>query len=363
MLAPSAASSKLSSALTRLAFDQPFFGTLLAMTPLIAQPAVPTLATNGVKILYNPGFLEGLTGEEVVSVLAHELLHICYLHCDTTRRGGRHSHKWNVACDFAINQELAQWGFSLPKGALRSPAFKGLFAEQIYDRLPDSPCVCLDELLPLPSGAIEEVRGRILTAAAAASGKLPAGLARWVAGIGRSRVPWRRILHRFLQTALFREDQSFLPPNRRHLWEGRYLPSVSQGTRPRLAVAVDTSGSITPAQLESFAVELSILSGFCSELLLLTCDAQVHETIRLDAFSSRLRSLTLTGGGGTDFRPVFDHLSAARAWPDALIYLTDGEGTYPDRAPREYPVLWCVSGEGAPPWGGVLTMAQHGSIL
>lgn len=361
MSAPKPAASKLASALTRLAFDQPFFGTLLAMTPLVAQPAVATLATNGERILYNPDFLAGLTGEETVAVLAHELLHICYLHCDASRRGGRQPHKWNAACDFAINQELVRWGFRLPKGVLRSPAFEGLFAEQIYEQLPDQACSCLDELLPMPSGAKEEVQGRILTAAAAASGKLPAGLARWVAGLSRSRVPWCRILHRFLQTALAREDQSFLPPSRRHLWEDRYLPSVTQGSRPRLALAVDTSGSISPAQLEAFAAEVSSLSGLCSELLLLTCDAQVHEIIHLSEFSSRLGSLNLSGGGGTDFRPVFDRLRAANHRPDALLCLTDGNGIYPDRAPREYPVLWCISGEGRPPWGGILMLSAADS--
>jgi predicted metal-dependent peptidase len=121
-------------------------------------------------------------------------------------------------------------------------------------------------------------------------------------------------------------------------------------------VAVDTSGSITAEQLESFAAEISVLAGLCSELLLLSCDAKVHETIQLGEFSSRLRSLRMTGGGGTDFRPVFDHLRATRHRPDALIYMTDGDGIYPDRAPRDYPVLWCISGVGKPPWGASLLM-------
>ena len=358
MSAPKIGTSKLSSALTRLAFDQPFFGTLLAMTPVIARPAVATLATDGVRILYNPDFLDGLTGDETVAVLAHELLHICYLHCDASRLGARRSRKWSAACDFAINQELTQWGFTLPKAALRSPAFKGLCAEEIYDRLPDQPCACLDELLPMPASALEEVQGRIF-AAAAAPGKLPSSLERWIAALRRSRVPWRRILHSFLRSALSHDEQSFLPPNRRHLWENRYLPSITQGIHPGLAVAVDTSASITDEQLGVFASELSALSDICSEVLLLTCDATVHETLRLNDFSSHLLSLSMTGGGGTDFRPVFEKIRATRYHPDALLYMTDGHGTYPDRAPRDYPVLWCVSGEGNPPWGATLSLPKQ----
>jgi len=59
-------SVNLSQALTRLAFDQPFFGTLMAMTDLVEDPRIPTLATNGERIYYNPEFLKGLTPAELI---------------------------------------------------------------------------------------------------------------------------------------------------------------------------------------------------------------------------------------------------------------------------------------------------------
>jgi predicted metal-dependent peptidase len=58
----------------------------------------------------------------------------------------------------------------------------------------------------------------------------------------------------------------------------------------------------------------------------------------------------VAGGGGTDFRPVFDwvaHLLGGGAGPDALIYCTDGLGTFPLRAPS-YPVVWVVTAAGKP---------------
>ncbi|MBI4348080.1 MAG: hypothetical protein HY553_14580 [Elusimicrobia bacterium] len=352
---------KLSRALTRLAFDQPFFGTLVAMTPLIEDAGAATLATNGERIYYNPAFLERLADAEVLGVLVHELMHIVYLHCDPARRGERDPCGWNAAGDFAINQELRDWGFSLPESALHDPRYGGLTTEAIYDRLPKKgACRCLDRLLPMPSGAREAAQGRILAAADASLGSVPREVARWLGVVRASRVPWRRLLHAFLREALARDEQSFLPPNRRHLWDGRYLPSSVAGRRGNLAVAVDTSGSIDDAQLASFAAELAGIAELCDELLVLTCDAAVHECVPLRRFVSVLRQLKFTGGGGTDFRPVFGRLARRRPTPDALLYLTDGEGKYPETAPRAYPVLWCLTRPAPVPWGRTLLLGRHG---
>ena len=67
------------------------------------------------------------------------------------------------------------------------------------------------------------------------------------------------------------------------------------------------------------------------------CDASINVVHELhDAVD--LTSIKLVGGGGTDFRPVFNWIAEQGA-PDALVYLTDGLGCFPDRAPN-YPVIW-----------------------
>ncbi|MHC1745343.1 MAG: hypothetical protein AB9873_20260 [Syntrophobacteraceae bacterium] len=54
------------------------------------------------------------------------------------RRGERDPRRWNVAGDLAINPILEESGFRLPAGRLLDPAFKGMSAEAIYSRLPES---------------------------------------------------------------------------------------------------------------------------------------------------------------------------------------------------------------------------------
>jgi predicted metal-dependent peptidase len=70
----------------------------------------------------------------------------------------------------------------------------------------------------------------------------------------------------------------------------------------------------------------------------LVCDTQiqaVHEFVRGESPDH----IQLQGGGGTDFRPVFDYIAQADLQPACLIYLTDLDGAFPQEDPG-YPVLW-----------------------
>jgi predicted metal-dependent peptidase len=115
-----------------LVLGQAFFGTLALRLKLIPG-TLPTMATDGSRIVYNPAFVDEPKPAELEGTLAHEVLH-CALghHC---RRGERDQELWNVATDFAINPILIGDGLVLPTGALVNPAFNNLSAEEIYARL------------------------------------------------------------------------------------------------------------------------------------------------------------------------------------------------------------------------------------
>ena len=123
---------KLVRARTQLLLNHPFFGTLCVRLKLMPG-SVPTMATDGRRIVYNPTFVEELKSPELEGVLAHEVLH-CALahHC---RRGQREPELWNEAADYAVNPILLASGVVLPAGVLVDPAFANLSAEEIYARL------------------------------------------------------------------------------------------------------------------------------------------------------------------------------------------------------------------------------------
>ena len=128
---------KLTRARVRLVLGQPFFGTLALRLKLIPG-TLPTMATDGSRIVYNPAFVDELKPAEIEGTLAHEVLHCALGH--QCRRGQRDPELWNEAADFAINPILIGNGFMLPAGALVDPALNNLSAEEIYARLLQRRC-------------------------------------------------------------------------------------------------------------------------------------------------------------------------------------------------------------------------------
>jgi predicted metal-dependent peptidase len=123
---------KLTRARVQLILMQPFFGTLSLRLKLIPGD-LPTMATDGSRIVYNPAFVDQLKPAELEGTLAHEVMHCALGH--QCRRGTRDPGLWNEAADLAINPILTANGFTLPAGALIDSAFANLSAEEIYARL------------------------------------------------------------------------------------------------------------------------------------------------------------------------------------------------------------------------------------
>jgi hypothetical protein len=64
---------KLTRARTELLLNQPFFGTLCLRLKLVSGP-VPTMATEGRRILYDQVLVNSLQPAELEAVLAHDVL-------------------------------------------------------------------------------------------------------------------------------------------------------------------------------------------------------------------------------------------------------------------------------------------------
>jgi predicted metal-dependent peptidase len=419
VLLQSAIERKLTRARTQLLLNQPFFGTLCLRLKLVTGD-LPTMATDGRRIVYDPAFVEELTAAELEAVLAHEVLH-CVLghHC---RRGGRDPQLWNEAADLAINPILIGNGFSLPSGALLDPAFENLSAEEIYAQLversreesspapnqspqpnteagaspgqepqpqhsPDSGNSAQAPSSPthdaggneaehqsLSPGGFGEVwdatdeQGRLASEAensrqqhewniaadqalraARSCGCEPANLARPLNENRQSKQDWRALLREFV-AATSPCDYRWTPPNRRYIASGLYLPSVERAGVGTIVVAVDTSGSIGQEELEQFAGEITAISDEAKPeaIHIVYCDAVVQSTQQFGP--SEPIDLEPRGGGGTDFRPVFEWVEANQIAPACLIYLTDlCCHSYP-QVP-DYPVLWVTDSRRSAPFG------------
>lgn len=351
---------KIVKARIALLCDQPFFGQI-ALKKMILQERddIDTAAVDGVNMYYNPNFIETLSADELKFLLIHEVLHLAQLH--HTRRGAREPKRWNQAGDYVINAIAREAGFTLINGALINPAYAGKTTEEVYNLLPENPGGGggdrTGEVWDYPGDAAQEEQATkidITNAAKAAKmkGKLPASLARLVEELTEAKVPWREALQRFLTTSLSRDDYSFRRPNRRFAHTGVILPGLIGEALPPIIVAVDTSGSIGPAELAQFAGEVDgILDCYDATIEVLYCDAKIQHQ---EVFTRENRPVRLgaKGGGGTDFRPVFARADTEP--PVCVVYLTDMYGNFPAHAPA-YPVLWVsTSGVKTAPFGEVI---------
>jgi predicted metal-dependent peptidase len=167
-------------------------------------------------------------------------------------------------------------------------------------------------------------------------------------------VDWRELLRRAWSETI-PSDYSWMPPNRRHIWAGLYLPGVRCEGAGEIAIAVDCSGSINGRQLGLFEAEIrSILEGQRpSRVHVLYFDTEVHKTEVYQA--GQPIALTPVCGGGTNFAPCFQWLDERGIVPQTLVFLTDLCGAFPKEAPP-YPVLWASTESRPAPFGQVIPM-------
>ncbi len=136
---PDPIETKLAAARTRLILDKPFLGALVMHLPLkAADPKwCETTATDARHFYYNPSYIARLTLEQTQFVLAHEAMHCALSHF--ARRNHRQKHRWDVACDYAVNMILDDERMRGPDDALIDAKYRGLTAEEIYPLLHEDP--------------------------------------------------------------------------------------------------------------------------------------------------------------------------------------------------------------------------------
>ena len=349
--------------------DERFFASLFLNLDMIRDDSQETMATNGKSILWGGDFTEKLDPKEVKTVLCHETLHCALTHF--ARIGARNPNKWNRATDYEINNLMSQTNdiakgqgrpcpFTFPKGALINRAWDSKSAEEIYSLLPDEKGDSNDDgkdsggmgrVIPKPNpngkeakAAKEKWEKALVNAVATCKnkGELPGSLRRLVEEILNPPRNWRDALKDFVK-ARARDNYSFRRPNRRYLGTGFFLPTLFSEKLGKIAIAVDTSGSIGPEILNAFISEIEGIAFECKpeSIIVLDCDAHIHS--RREFFDGEPLPRQFAGGGGTDFRPVFKELESDEI--TCLIYFTDTYGSFPENEPA-YPTIWATLGDG-----------------
>jgi predicted metal-dependent peptidase len=374
------APKKIAAARTRLILDKPFLGALALRLPLEEAEGDWCRSTwsNGTTLYYNRGYINLLDVEQTQFAVSREALHCALLHF--YRRGNRDKARWENACDYAVNALLLEDGLKAPPDTLCAPEFRGLSADEIYPLLPENeaprastqaenqqgsdashpPQQAAQSLSPDEQELLAaRWRQRLAAAAQQAQqvGKLSADLARLVETYLQPKLPWRSLLAQYLSHSA-RNDYSYTRPSTR-----RGDPAVFPGLRSEeidLVVAVDTSGSIRESEMAEFFAEIDAIKGQVrARIALLCCDAEIADAgpVFFEPWDEFKFEQKIIGGGGTDFRPVFDWIDRQDLPPDSLVYFTDAQGKFPTLAPS-YPILWLVKGKAEVPFGTRIQLTE-----
>ena len=375
------ASKALSDTLVRLTRGNVFYSTLaFYLNPQFTQaPGLLTACTDGLRILLNPRFFMGLTPQEQVALLKHEILHVAFEHI--FRRKGRHPKRWNIACDCVINQIIKEEGGTLLPGSAYDEACQGLIEEEVYEKLPagieDEFATSLWDLWEISQCAnralCAKARDLVLQAAQAArmtQGDLPVGIGRYLDEFLQPEQDWRALLADYL-TAQEKSDYDWMRPNRRNSVLNVYLPAIRQlGALEHIAIVVDTSSSIGTEELARFIGEILGIVEVCypRTLSVIPCDAKVYPPLVFDGvpqgadvMQQLQTSGALKGGGGTNMTVALDWIGRASTFntpPAVVLVMTDGETDFGNE--RNYPVIWCITetekAVADPAWGRVVRM-------
>lgn len=358
----------------------PFYGTLTTGLKLVHNDTWnKTAATNGKLFIFNAKFIihqfktEGMLG--INFTFCHEIHHCAYNHF--TRRGSRHPLLWNIACDYYINNELKEYEDSNKgdaKNLLKVPnwvyvdveRFKGMYSEQIYDALKNDKDF-LKKLAEGSTGAMLvdehpdfddvfgeffqtdeqleqsqlEFRRRLVQAHAVSKGSkttLPGRLQDLITELTEPRIGWRELLSKRL-TSLIKVNYSWMRPNKKGQFYDMILPGMMPGEAIDIVIAIDTSGSISQAQLKVFLTEMvSIMQMFDQVKIHVFCfDVQWYNPKTFTKTDLHdLKKYEFKGGSGTDFDVIFDYCKQnLRDRPKQLVVFTDmcpasswGDSTY-----------------------------------
>lgn len=386
-------SSILNAARVELYLHMRFLDLALSSLSYEMDFSVQGVGTDGYRILFHPQYLIQRYEENrqnITRAYLHMVLHCVYRHL--MRRGEREEALWNLACDIAMESVID----SLPYRSVRravSPfrrsiyremqrKMKVLTAEGIYRALEGmglSPGAFgrmqseffVDDHKYWPNGTEDppvaedlnqrwqDISEKMQTEMESFSKEQAEGSQAMLEQLkveNRERFDYRAFLRKFavlkeeIQLDMDSFDYVFYSYGlelygNMPLIEPQEFKEVSK--IEDFVIAIDTSMSCSGdlvrtfleqtysvlKETESFFRKVNIHIIQCDDKIqsdrLITCEKDLKEY--MDSFE-------LIGGGGTDFRPVFEHVAAlidqgAFTRLKGLLYFTDGQGTYPARSP------------------------------
>lgn len=320
--------------------------------------------TNGKCIYINPKYLTEkykvthkipvITKEHITFILCHELLHLIGL---TYQRGEQKDKEidtdkvkakaWNIATDLEINSILIEDNVGeFLKGGLYSPELKNKTAEEIYDELlknqklmdaleNDMSGVNFDKHVKIDTNTQNEIIsrfGEILEEHKKFNSINDGeGFERYINKIYEpAPFNWKRALNKYIKSWI-RGNYTWNKRNRSGISRNLILPSCDKTPSIHIAMAIDTSGSLSEKELYTLlSYVYTLMKQFKSFTLdLWACGSVVYKESFItitEKSKNKIKDFKLVSDGGNDMRKNFtfieEHYKLGNM-PDIFICLSD----------------------------------------
>ncbi|MDQ1722740.1 MAG: hypothetical protein QOI26_2474 [Pseudonocardiales bacterium] len=352
---------------------RPYLATALFALHPVESRSVPTMAVDRYWRCYvSPAFVDATPLAELAGVWVHEVSHLLREHHGRGDRfaaargltGPGERLRMNIAADCEINDDVYGDGLPMPEGAVRPEMLRLNPGELMEDYLLQfrlgpysqgwawldcgSGADGLTRAWDLGAGDAhglseqerDAVRFRVANGISGRPGDAPAGWRRWAQEAFHPPQPWRDLLGAAVRSAASGrgDDYTYGRPSRRATsLPGIVLPSLRRRP-PQVCVVIDTSGSVSDAELGTALLEVAAIAravgGRRDLVSVLSCDAAAGVAYPI----CRAEGIPLIGGGGTDLRSGFAQAMRS-GLPDVIVALTDGQTPWPDTRPAARTVV------------------------
>jgi predicted metal-dependent peptidase len=205
---------------------------------------------------------------------------------------------------------------------------------------------------------------------ARAQGKLPGCMEQFLSKFLEPRVTWSDEIRGLLARKVGSGGWDFRRPHRSLIVRGICAPSQSGNGCDTIVVKIDTSGSVFRVKhlLDRWFAEMSgILTDLKPKrIIVIEADDIVQKVTEIEDEQDLVdyAATPSKGGGGTSFKPSFKYLEDEEIVPDAVVYLTDMWGDFPDEEPPYEVIGGSITPAGQydePPFGRVIHIPTDGT--
>lgn len=355
-----------------------FLGPILCNLDIHWNNKIPGARNNGLEIQINPDWFLSLPESTRKSVLLHEVWHTARLH--RIREENRDHKIWNQACDIVINNALHDDGYSF-EGliTLHKAEYKDKSEEEIYEILikqsqkqnnsggsgngnnqnqagiglepmdgdlsndpstnQDGQSISEQELTQRMINNVVNAVEQAKQTGGEQADSIPGSLSEFLDKFLTPIIPWTKVLQNFFTALCDEQDYTWKRPNRRY--QDMYIPSLQDDEEglEHLMYFIDTSGSISDAQIKRVNSEIKYIQEQIRprKLTLVQFDCAIQD-IKEYELDDPFDYVEIHGRGGTNLDPVKEMIDKYK--PTAAVIFSDLECEPMDEPECKCPIIW-----------------------